>query len=541
MMHFPSRSAVASTLLLACLYFIVPLQFVRSFTTQSSRQMHRTGRAYHPRPCQSEPLSCSQSLPQLHSQSQSQSQPPSLLRSGHSFRGVKTTGRASTRCFSGANDGVSPLFLTTLNTTDEWSRNGKGDKKDGGYAQEAELLKDKAKKLWAEARALEASMMARKLSSSSSSSAAAAASSSSSNQPSSMRIKMENLVELTFTSNSTPTRVAESIRQRRITPDKLVVMMDILYDRLVVAQGRGSRSTIASGTFQIGDVRNSAEPDHFETERLERWIEMLLEAAQTLDNDFLSGDKGLYRWDGRTHFALKSHLNGRKSADEKAMQRIVEGGALSSSSSEMAQGSAANVSSVDGQEGLVTSYIRKTFGFTTNNEVHDRQQQRPTRAMNATRLAEQMAKIPPWIPYTLLPSILSCDENLDPNDLKRIQEEVLLGSEFFLTSTESIRKAAIFRGNVRSISGSYQPDMARNKTKLIFHNLQAKMDKLGLSDRIQLFFLHDLDLRYEKRPLVPKPMILAVPKAVTPLPANTKRRWFTTALSVSVHVSNIEA
>ena len=126
--------------------------------------------------------------------------------------------------------------------------------------------------------------------------------------------------------------------------------------------------------------------------------------------------------------------------------------------------------------------------------------------------------VPIWIPSSLLPFLLKSKSRLDRDDFITIRDEVLKGTSFYCTSSESIPTAAIFRGNVRTPLGAVNTTMHRKQTAVIFHDIQDRLVSAGLSDRVQLFFLNDPEWRPGRDPRepTPKPVILALPSAVVP-------------------------
>jgi hypothetical protein len=123
-----------------------------------------------------------------------------------------------------------------------------------------------------------------------------------------------------------------------------------------------------------------------------------------------------------------------------------------------------------------------------------------------------------WIPSSLLPFLLISKSNLDSEDFKKLRDQVLTGTSFYCTSSESIPSAAIFRGNIRTPLGVVNATMDRNQTAVIFQDIQNRLSSAGLSDRIQLFLWNDPEWRpgRDAREPAPKPVILALPSTVVP-------------------------
>jgi hypothetical protein len=123
-----------------------------------------------------------------------------------------------------------------------------------------------------------------------------------------------------------------------------------------------------------------------------------------------------------------------------------------------------------------------------------------------------------WIPSSLLPFLFISKSNLDVEDIKKLRDEVLTGTSFFCTSSESIPSAAIFRGNIRPPLGVFNTTVDHNQTAVIFQDIQNRLSSAGLSDRIQLFLWNDPEWRpgRDAREPTPKPVILALPVTVVP-------------------------
>ena len=214
--------------------------------------------------------------------------------------------------------------------------------------------------------------------------------------------------------------------------------------------------------------------------------------------------------------------------------------------------------------------------------------------------------IPLWVPSPYIPYILSLDKadqpsssrpgnntngnnstapfavitnsSLEAAELNILKNKVLLDSRFYITSSEFAPGAALFRGNFRTprqtIHSSTTPSvvpannrtswfkrqwLARRKqtaameydnTAMVFADIQNRLEREGLQDRVQLFVLPDPGLgrptANSRRPSAAKaamstkrlgteraepsassmnPVILALPKAVTPDESKLKKGW----------------
>ena len=191
--------------------------------------------------------------------------------------------------------------------------------------------------------------------------------------------------------------------------------------------------------------------------------------------------------------------------------------------------------------------------------------------------------IPLWIPSAYIPYIVSLNKKfqrssdastnatitpfeivrnstLESAELEILKNKVLLGSRFYMTSYEFAPGAALFRGNMRTSLGSV-PTVAHsmqdgknqttkaiynNNTAMVFADIQERLIENGLGDKVQLFVLPDPEaiLRAEeerpsnRKPTASrrphgeastdpeqKPVILALPKALTPDESKLKKGW----------------
>lgn len=191
--------------------------------------------------------------------------------------------------------------------------------------------------------------------------------------------------------------------------------------------------------------------------------------------------------------------------------------------------------------------------------------------------------IPLWIPSSYIPYIVSMNKQyqknlknnpqanatnavfeivrnstLDSAELEILKSKVLLGSRFYMTSSEFAPGAALFRGNMRVSLGNVpkvvpsleegknQTFKINNNTAMVFADIQKRLKASGLEEKVQLFVLPDPEalLRAEteqpsnrkptssRRPHIEasmdpeqKPVILALPKALTPDESKLEKEW----------------
>jgi hypothetical protein len=158
------------------------------------------------------------------------------------------------------------------------------------------------------------------------------------------------------------------------------------------------------------------------------------------------------------------------------------------------------------------------------------------RELNISKVLERAALVPMWVPSSFLPFLLSSKApTIGPEQVDKIKNDVLLGSRFYLTSSESVPGAAIFRGNIRSPLGGINSTDDRNHTAMVFDEIQNRMNRQGLSDTVQLFLMPDPQWRPnpDERELEPRPVLLALSKSVTPDEEKLQQNLFPKVVKVS--------
>ena len=345
--------------------------------------------------------------------------------------------------------------------------------------QEAEDLRRRARELYAEAQAMELALKDTR-----------------SEKTKQKETESNELINRLFPKGRplTPSAIARVLREERWSPDQVWLVLEGLHERQLEA----SAESIPPAQFQIGDTRNSNVGNETEAQLAENYIQCLVQAAELLDAESSNPLKRPNtRWSGRVGSSLKSRLNELRRAHEQDFQRRLE----------------ATVNAAVNSNTTVQDYMRKTLGLPSIEEP-------PPTEVNMSRVMERVAMVPMWVPSSLLEYMAASQATIAPNDAKAIKENVLAGTSFFCTSSETIPSAAIYRGNLRSSKGVIDPEQDPNVTAKIFEDIQWRlnMNQNGLSDRVQLFFLLDPEWRPKRDELEPKPkpVVLALPKAVIP-------------------------
>ncbi|KAI2505488.1 Peptidase family M50 [Fragilaria crotonensis] len=314
--------------------------------------------------------------------------------------------------------------------------------------QEALELKKRARELMADARAMEAELSYLR-----------------SSKALDIDRERDAIIEELF---SNKTVLVTKLRDEHWSPEKLLPIVERLHQRLRRSMGRApSRNTNID--FQIADTRNTAgEINEDERIRLTFYLADLLAAAQKLDEETARGENPNTRWNGRVATMLESKL--------KELQR----------GTEVKADRAGDASSIN-------RYAQQSLGM---GETH------------ATFFVETPRWLPPTFAYYLDDPKKLKGTKLSPGDISVIQNEVLAGSKFFCSSVELSSTAAYFAGSLRNMN-SLSPE---NYTSLAFSEIEERLEKTGVSERVQLFLIADTKRFAEGRGVA----ILAIPSTIVP-------------------------
>jgi hypothetical protein len=368
--------------------------------------------------------------------------------------------------------------------------------------EEAEELRRRAKEILAEARVLEVALQE----------------SRSMTKLTRMSGSNDMIDRLFLNRPLTPEAVARILRDECWSVDQAVMVLERLHERQTRTLNF-DRDTVelTNPNFQIGDTRN-AKVNATEADLFDSYMNCLIQAAAILDEEISSkGDVNgaNKRWPGRVALKLKSRLNELRRTEDIAFRRRLATGINSAMSSNI----------------TVQDYMRRTLGL-PSDEANLRKKD-----TNLTRVMQRVAMVPLWVPASLISSIIASQALIDPKDIRTIKNKVLSKSNFFCTSSDSTPSAAIFRGNVRLPTVDLPSIVRQNQTAVVFADIQQRLETEGLSDRIQLFFLQDPEWTPSQTPSSgPKPVVLALPKAV--VPENATPRVSVTMLKVCSHMSN---
>ena len=346
--------------------------------------------------------------------------------------------------------------------------------------EEAETLRAQAKALMAEANEMEIELKK-----------------SRSKMWNSKESETDELIQFLFPENPTRAQsVADKLLKARWSPELVLQVVNRLYKRHTEATG--SSSTVVES--QIGSLDNVNRDNATDSQFQGDCLDTLIEAVTILDGAMTSGDNTRNRrWPGRVEQAVRTRLKELQRADEATFQRKL----------------ASEINVVTNINTSVEDYVRRTLGKSLQGDAGVK------RELNTSKVVERGSLIPLWVPSSLLPFLLSSKarkSTIGPEQVDKIKNDVLLGSRFYLTSSESVPGAAIFRGNIRTPLGGINSTDDRNHTAMVFDEIQNRMNRQGLSDTVQLFLMPDPEWRLDRdeRELEPRPVLLALSKSVTP-------------------------
>ena len=338
-------------------------------------------------------------------------------------------------------------------------------------------------------------------------------------------------------------RISDIMRTERWSPEQVVMVLERLHERQMQVQDQPPIMTPSQAAvnrpadFQIGDTRNAAKAaNETEWNVLDGCISSLINAASVLDDEYndranaIKGSGGTQMppdkilqvntsWTGRVASELKARRKELIRAEQEELKRKI---AANVNAVVNAGNAAADATGIAAAENI-QEYTRQSLALGSYED--EKQVGKPKKELNISRVMERVAMVPLWVPTPLLPYLVSSKATLRKEDVTTIKEKVLVGSRFFCTSSDAIPSAAIFRGNIRTSVGLVDVDTStrtqsqeRNRTAVVFEEIQQRLEAQGLSDRIQLFMMEDPEWRPGKDSRTPKApaVILAIAKAVQP-------------------------
>lgn len=353
---------------------------------------------------------------------------------------------------------------------------------DGDLRKEAASLRARAKEIMAEAKAMEVELLISR------------------NKKKEAKIsESDNLIDSLFPSETlsfTPADVAEALRNERWSPELVYMVVDRIFERQKIAMGQTVSSDI---DFPIGGRANLIKVNSTEYGRLGAALETLSDAAAMLDNEVANMPTSAMarRWNGRIERDILARYNELKRTHEQIADKKF----------------ASEINRVADSNQSVEEHVLRSLNVLDADEGIEGIR------LNASQIFSAISLAPMWVPSSFLPFIISSEKStLGPEQVEIIKDKVLQGSRFFVTSSDSIPGAAIFRGNIRTQTGAVATENSTNYTAVVFDEIQSHLEHEGLTDLVQLFFMPDPEWRYKRNEIQSgaKPVILALSKAVSP-------------------------
>ena len=321
------------------------------------------------------------------------------------------------------------------------------------------------------------------------------------------------LLERLFEGRSlTPEAVAQVLRDEKWSAEEAEMALNGLF-----AQAYGTAQTLEDSAINAAESTSEASsqskaspstplessnklsgqmPPYNATEAmlLETKMECLINGAEILDEIVMASKDPVRRWSGRVGSMLRAKRNELRRVHEQTVARqTVEYLGVNSAN---------------------TSAVEQVYSATGPIVTHGHWQGPSFDPGNATA-KEQVFLAPLWVPSTIFQYLCISKLQIETNEIITLKEKIFPGTAFFCTSSENWDKAAIFRGNIRGIDTS-----DRNSTETLLAEIQHRLDKTGLSKKLQILLMPDPEWRPNRDQTAaqepPKPVILAIPADVVP-------------------------
>lgn len=371
--------------------------------------------------------------------------------------------------------------------------------------KEAELLRLKARQLLQEANAAEESLKEKKQAS-----------------KESLNLEIDSLIDMflekyskNYNLEEGKSKMVDTLREKRLPLEKVKNLIDRLLEKESIARGYGSVNinNPLPGQFNLADTRNSSEEDIEYAEKIKKLMDMIISAEEELDVERLenrerSGKRlsAIDRISSDDVFApiLRSIVKETRKSELDAFKRRLS-----------VQVSNSFENTDDAGMRNVEQLAKETLNITDSS----------AQALNRSKFnfMVDLMSVPLWVPSSLLDFVIRCNDTISSADVKLFKNEILGGSRFYCTSSDSTTLAAIYRGNFLT-----RPNDKNSTTlpisSLGFQDIQERLDNFtGLKDRIQMFLMNDPEWRpgNERYP-DPKPVIILVPSTLSPQQSNER-------------------
>ena len=296
----------------------------------------------------------------------------------------------------------------------------------------------------------------------------------------------------------TPQTVARQLKAERWSTEVIYMVVDRMFERQMIVVGQ---KVPDDKDFSVGKRADKiVQVNGAEFDRLENALDILQEAAAILDVEAAQNDDATQKrrgWDGR----VESGIIARRNELDRTQREI------------RSRKFAAEINRIANTNQSIAEFIR-------NKALNISIAVSPVSPASENATSVQPIPLAPmWVPSSFLPYIISSGKStLGPEQVELLETNVLRGSRFFVTSSDSIPGAAIFRGNLRALTGTMMQNATAQQTSLVFGEIQERLQAEGLGDAVQLFFLPDPEWRFKRDEVQQgaKPVLLALSKSVSP-------------------------
>lgn len=297
-----------------------------------------------------------------------------------------------------------------------------------------------------------------------------------------------------------------------------------VWDRLLARKKQVSISSSTASTFNIADSNNSQEGKENELKLLEQFTNKLLEAQLKIDNERQENNQN--NRNKSVAGILLSKLNDWQRMEDFNLSRQVP-----------SQKSQLKDEDVD--------FVRQTMGDSDIDAINattitiklDGKRITTTMAesQNVTQLVNDLLSIPVWVPSYFLSYVVTATSNdltqktaeQDKIDWRYVKNVIAGDPDFYCTSWDSIRLAAIYRGNFKTTMKNSGKNDSKDTIDHVFDQLQSRVAKDSqLNKKVQLFLVEDPDWRPGTSvSATPDPVILALSKSIEPEQATERPLW----------------
>jgi hypothetical protein len=284
---------------------------------------------------------------------------------------------------------------------------------------------------------------------------------------------------------SNSTILVKKLRDENWSPEKILPIVERLYQRLRFSMGKSSSRDVSSA---IQNHANKVDLEEEERDRLTYYLADLLKASQVLDNETSMGENKNLMWKGKVATLIESKL--------RELHNKADFG--------------------------TTSTVAEPF----SEEI----------LLSSEHSNKPYLEIPRWMPSIFTFYLKDLKNNLtftlDPKDISVIRDDVLSGSKFFCSSVQYNAVACRFVGSLRKVSYP----VPTNYTSLAWMEIENRLQNCGLSDRIQLFWIRGKNNFLTGNDI----SVLAIPKCAFQLDRKhySTSSWMACLITLSTIVSH---